>query len=111
MSDDYSTAIDFLKVLADASRLAIIEFLKEGEKTPTEIQDALKKGQSTISQQLKILYQAGVIVGRKEGVNKYYKVKNPAIFGLLKSIYKYLDAEKKEKLNDLTSSDIKDILF
>ena len=111
MSDEYNSAIDFLKVLADPSRLAIIEFLKEGEKTPSEIQDALKKGQSTISQQLKILYQAGVITGRKEGVNKFYKVKNTAIFGLLKSIFTYLDVEKKEKLDNLTSSDIKDILF
>ncbi len=81
---------DFLKALADKSRLDIIKFLKSGEKSSQEIQDLLKKGQSTVSQQIKILILANILTYRQEGVKKFYSVKDPKIFQLLSQINGYI---------------------
>ncbi len=84
---------DFLKALADKNRLDIIKFLKSGEKSSQEIQDMLKKGQSTVSQQLKILILANIIIFRQEGVKKWYSIKDNKIFQLLSQINSYILAQ------------------
>ncbi len=81
---------DFLKALADKSRLEIIKYLKNGEKSSQEIQDMLNKGQSTVSQQLKILILANLVTYRTEGVKKFYSIKDPKIFQLLSQINAYI---------------------
>ncbi len=65
---------EVLKALAHASRLQIVAGLKKDGCNVSEIQRQLGLPQSTISQHLKTLRQAGVIVGRREGTNVCYTV-------------------------------------
>lgn len=79
-------------------------------KTPTEIQDTLKKSQSTISQQLKILQQAGLIQVKQEGVKKKYGIKSPQIYKVLENIRSFMITSSQTKTN-VENNDLVDVLF
>ncbi len=102
---------DFLKALADKSRLDIIKFLRNGEKSSLELQEMLKKGQSTVSQQLKILILANIISFRTEGVKKFYSIKDGKIFQLLSQINAYIALHNQEKVDAIHSLDVMDTLL
>lgn len=104
--------VEFLKVLADPTRLAILDLLKiGGEKSSGSIQDALNKTQSTMSQQLKILVNADLLNVRKESRSKLYKIKYPQIFQILSALKLFVSKKNKEKIENLTDFDIIDTLY
>ena len=108
--------IELFKTLADQTRIEILEFLYEfGENNVTTIQEALKKGQSTISQQLKILINADLLDVRKEGRQKLYKIKDPHILKIIEHSRDFLTNKQKEefeqKLINLSNKDISDTLY
>lgn len=90
MEDSVETTVNFLKVLADSTRLKIINLLKGNERTVQEIQDLLNRSQSTISQQLKILTSADLLEVRQEGAKKYFKIRDPQIFELVSMIESFI---------------------
>lgn len=82
---------DVLKALAHPARLRIVLGLKINECNVSEIQKKMGLPQSTISQHLKILKNAGIIVGRREGTKVCYKV----IDQCARRIVEILEKEKK----------------
>ena len=62
------------RILAQESRLKIINALFSGEKNVTEIIEATGLLQSNVSKQLKTLTKEGIIEGHKSGTNKYYRI-------------------------------------
>lgn len=74
---------DFLKALADPTRLKIIYLLKHGELCVCEIFTAMDKPQPTVSHHLNILKKAGIIKFHKEGVWVHYSLSNPEIIRIL----------------------------
>ncbi|MBW4827090.1 MAG: metalloregulator ArsR/SmtB family transcription factor [Clostridiaceae bacterium] len=79
---------DVLKAISHPVRLCIVRrLLKEGEKNVTEMQNCLDAPQSTVSQHLSRLKAAGVIEGRREGIEIYYKLINKDVEKILKSIF------------------------
>jgi len=115
MSEIKKFTVDFLKVVADQTRLDILNLLQNSELSSSEIQDKLKKSQSTISQHLKILDNSNLIViePRKEGKKliKYYIIKDHRIFKLLSEINSFVVKINKEKLVDLRDLDVVDTLL
>ncbi|MEM2135453.1 MAG: metalloregulator ArsR/SmtB family transcription factor [Candidatus Jordarchaeaceae archaeon] len=71
--------VEFLKALADETRLKILQFLGDKEMCQCDIVPAMDKSQSTISQHLQILTNAGVLEYRKEGQRSLYKLKDERI--------------------------------
>jgi DNA-binding transcriptional ArsR family regulator len=63
-----------LKALAHPARLKIVTGLLKNECNVAQIQRALGLPQSTISQHLRILKNAGIIKGRREGTKTCYRV-------------------------------------
>ena len=63
------------EVLADASRRAIIEILRTGERTVNDIVDALDIHQSGVSRHLRILHEAGFVKVRPDGQRRYYALR------------------------------------
>lgn len=55
------------KALSDPTRLRILNELRTGEKTVTEIYCATSATQSNASKQLTLLHEAGFLARRKEG--------------------------------------------
>ena len=64
--------------LSDPTRLAIVQRLRGGERCVCDLTDLLGAAQSRLSFHLKVLRQAGVVEGRKEGRWSYYSLRAEA---------------------------------
>ena len=64
--------------LSDPTRLAIVQRLRGGERCVCDLTDLLGAAQSRLSFHLKVLRQAGVVKGRKEGRWSYYSLRPEA---------------------------------
>ena len=71
------------KAVADMTRLKILKLLSEGELCICEIMLALKRPQSSISHNLSILEDAGLIKERKEGKWCRYRISDGAVTDML----------------------------
>lgn len=74
MTVNYEKVSETLKALAHPARLKIVAGLLKDECNVAQIQKVLGLPQSTISQHLRILKNAGIIKGRKEGTKICYRV-------------------------------------
>ncbi len=111
MSELKKDIIEFMKVLADQTRLEILDLLYREKRTSSEIQSALNKSQSTISQHLKVLTTKNLIIFERINNVKYYKIKNKDIFKLLVDIKSFVMGINKEKLQTMSNEDIIDTLL
>ncbi len=83
----YNHKAEILKVLAHPVRLCIVKGLMEnGECNVSHMQLCLDAPQSTISQHLQKLRSAGIIEGRRNGLEIYYSIRNKAIEDLIKVV-------------------------
>lgn len=71
-----ASTINFLRLLADPTRLRLILLLEQEELSVAELQDVLGMGQSRISSHLAQLKRAGVVEDRRAGKNVYYGLTN-----------------------------------
>ncbi|MBY9015388.1 MAG: winged helix-turn-helix transcriptional regulator [Candidatus Lokiarchaeota archaeon] len=111
MSELKKDTIEFLKVLADQTRLEILDLLYQKDKTSSEIQSALNKSQSTISQHLKVLANKNLINFERINNVRYYNIKNIEVFKLLIDIKSFVAGINKEKLQTMRNEDVLDTLF
>ena len=65
--------LDLLQVV-DATRLAILEMLRGGERCVCDLQADLDAAQSKLSFHLKVLKDAGLVTDRREGRWSYYEI-------------------------------------
>lgn len=76
-----------LKVLAHPVRLCIVAgLLRTGECNVNKIQTCLDLPQSTVSQHLARLREAGVVVATRVGVEVFYHVAEGEMTGLIRSL-------------------------
>ena len=80
-------ATTVLQALANEDRLMLLCQLTQGEKSVGELEDALDIRQPTLSQQLGVLRDKGLVATRREGKRIYYSVADPKIFAVLKTLY------------------------
>ncbi|MHA1688878.1 MAG: ArsR/SmtB family transcription factor [Promethearchaeota archaeon] len=111
MSSKYNKLINFLSLLADNTRLDILNLLKEKERPSAEIQEILNKSQSTISQQLKLLRENQLINYRKRNNVNYYYIKNENIFKLLANLQAFIDNIEINELWERSKRDLEDLLL
>ena len=74
MAINYEKVSEILKALAHPARLKIMSGLLKNECNVARIQKALGLPQSTISQHLRVLKNADIIKGRREGNKTCYRV-------------------------------------
>jgi len=74
MERDFEELAVCMRALGHPMRLKIVKGLIDNECNVTQIQHNLGIPQSTISQHLKILKNAGIIESRREGTTVCYKV-------------------------------------
>ena len=84
--NSYETQSDLLKALSHATRLAILDILRDGEQCVCHMEATLDLRQAYISQQLMILKQAGILETRRDGLNLYYRVIKPELFSVLDAL-------------------------
>lgn len=74
---------DFFRALGHPARLKLLELLRNGEKSVTELQAQLEIEPSAVSQQLAVLRSKNIVEARKVGTTVLYSVRDPQIFQLL----------------------------
>ena len=79
-----------LGILANESRLAIIDFLQVRERNVSEIVKRLQLDQSTVSKHLTLLRTAGLIEGRREGNRVVYQLVLPCVVDLCSCVSQVL---------------------
>ena len=62
------------KALSDENRIRILKLLHNGEMCACKLLDALNISQPTLSHHMKILCDAGIVSGRKEGKWMHYSI-------------------------------------
>ena len=76
MAYEYKEAAKVFKAFCDENRLQILELLQSGEKCACVLLDDLQISQSTLSHHMKLLCDANIVQGRKEGKWVHYSI-NP----------------------------------
>jgi len=72
----------FLKALADPTRLRILHALQGGERCVNELLAELPCTQANVSKHLALLRAAGIVEFRRQGVQIYYRIADPAVFAI-----------------------------
>ncbi|MBV8502299.1 MAG: helix-turn-helix transcriptional regulator [Paucibacter sp.] len=81
-------AVGALKALAHEDRLLLLCQLSQGEMCVSELEEALDIHQPTLSQQLGVLRNEGVVSTRRDGKRIYYDVVDADVLELLKVLYR-----------------------
>ena len=63
------------KALSDENRIRILGQLRSGEKCACKLLEALNISQPTLSHHMKILCDAGLVTGRREGKWTHYSIR------------------------------------
>lgn len=92
--DEKKTAAVF-KAFCDENRIKIIKSLRSGEKCACKLLEEIDVTQPTLSHHMKILCDAGITVGRKEGKWTHYSISPEGV------------ERAKEYLEALTEPDIR----
>jgi DNA-binding transcriptional ArsR family regulator len=80
-------AIGFLKALAHESRMLILCFLADGEKSVRDLEGLLGQRQSTVSQHLARLRLDGLVTTRRDGKMVYYSLADENVRTMLTALY------------------------
>jgi ArsR family transcriptional regulator len=89
------------QALANASRLEILEVLRDGEKPVGAIIARMERDQANISQHLAALRLKGLVVNRREGNQVFYSVRDPLLFEVLDLMRRYAAAHVHDHIAQL----------
>jgi ArsR family transcriptional regulator len=87
MADSAREASEFLKALANESRLMILCNLLDGGKSVGELEAFLSLRQSTVSQQLARLRLEGLVSARRDGKTIQYSIADDKVRAVIDVLY------------------------
>jgi ArsR family transcriptional regulator len=93
----YELQSDVCKTLASPKRIEILNALKEGEKTVSELVEILGVPKANVSQHLAVMRHKGILKSRREGINMYYSVSNSKVIDACLLMKEVLMEQMKEK--------------
>lgn len=85
------------KALAEPARLQILNCLRAGEMTVSELVEETEFGQANVSKHLQLLHTLGFVSRRKEGLYVYYALADKSVFQLCDVMCGRLEAEMKAR--------------
>jgi len=87
---------EIVKAIAHPLRIAIVDFLKDGEQCVCDIAEHVGSERSNVSRHLSVMVAAGVLDYRKQGLKVIYRLKTPCILDFLSCITTCLKQQLKE---------------
>jgi DNA-binding transcriptional ArsR family regulator len=81
-------ATEFLKALSHEKRLMILCLLAEGEKSVTDIEQALRLRQPAVSQQLARLRADDLVEARRNGKSVYYSLARSEVREIIEALHR-----------------------
>lgn len=86
------------QALAHPTRVAIVEYLNQGELSVGQLCEKLEIGQANTSQHLALLRGKQIVETRKAGNQIYYRLRDPAFGKVLAALREYFLAHITETL-------------
>ena len=86
MEQIYLDTAKVLKAISDPKRLRIVDMLSCGELCACKILEAFRITQPTLSHDMKVLVEAGIVSDRREGKNTYYALRSERLAGFLNTM-------------------------
>jgi DNA-binding transcriptional ArsR family regulator len=74
------------RVIGEPMRIRILDQLREGPATVSELRDALGTTQQNVSKHLVVLHQAGIVGREKEGTRVRYSIADESVFDLCEQV-------------------------
>jgi DNA-binding transcriptional ArsR family regulator len=74
------------RVLAEPMRIKLLDRLREGDATVTELQQAVGASQQNVSKHLNILHNAGMVDRAKDGNHARYSIADDGVFELCEQV-------------------------
>ncbi|HDN2510333.1 TPA: helix-turn-helix transcriptional regulator [Providencia rettgeri] len=87
MKQAASQTASLLKTLGNPDRLILLCQLTQGEACVSDLEQQLGIQQPTLSQQLTVLRNDGLVKTRREGKRIYYAIADEKLFTLLNTLY------------------------
>jgi DNA-binding transcriptional ArsR family regulator len=85
------------RILSEALRLRLIDLLRDGEMSVTELTAALPTSQPNVSKHLKILTDSGILRRDQRGNTVYYSIADRTIFQLCEVVCDSLGERYKKQ--------------
>jgi ArsR family transcriptional regulator len=92
----YEKQADIAKAIAHPLRIAIINFLKDGDQCVCDIADYVGSERSNVSRHLSVMVNAGLLDYRKEGLKVIYKLKCACIIDFFSCVTRVLKQQAKD---------------
>ena len=95
----YELKAEIIAAMAHPIRLAVIDYLAEGEQCVCDIVEHVGAGRSNVSRHLAVMLKAGVLECRKDGLRMIYALRTPCISKCLNCV----ESALKEKIRGETA--------
>jgi len=84
------------KAIAHPLRIAIVDFLREGEQCVCDIAEHVGSERSNVSRHLSVMVNAGILDYRKQGLKVIYALKTPCLLDFFSCVVGVLKQQAKE---------------
>lgn len=91
------------RALSEPARLQILNCMRSGEMTVTDVVDETGFGQANVSKHLQILHTLGFVSRRKEGLFTFYRLADKSVFTICDIMCNQLEAEAHARRRVLAS--------
>ncbi|MEI7834864.1 MAG: metalloregulator ArsR/SmtB family transcription factor [Planctomycetota bacterium] len=89
----YEMKAQIIQAVGQPIRLAILDFLKDGEQCVCDIAEAVDAERSNVSRHLSVLLNAGILECRKDGLKMIYSLRTPCILNFFSCVADVLKAQ------------------
>jgi ArsR family transcriptional regulator len=87
---------EIAKAVGHPLRVAVIDFLRDGEKCVCDIAKYVDSERSNVSRHLSVMVGAGVLTCRKEGLRVFYNLRTPCIAEFLSCVTRVVKHQAKD---------------
>jgi len=87
---------EIAKAIAHPLRIAIVNFLKDGEQCVCDIAEYICSERSNVSRHLSVMVNTGLLDYRKDGLKVIYRLKCPCIVDFFSCVSRVLKQQAKE---------------
>jgi DNA-binding transcriptional ArsR family regulator len=95
------------KLLSSATRLQILQYICEKERTVTELGELTGQKQANLSKQLGLLHRAGLIRRRVDGIHVYYRTADDSLISICQHMRKVVVDSQREMASSLSGGEEK----
>ncbi|MHC4580436.1 MAG: ArsR/SmtB family transcription factor [Planctomycetota bacterium] len=92
----YEKQAEIAKAIGHPLRIAIIDFLKDGEQCVCDIAQHVGSERSNISRHLSVMVRAGILGYRKEGLKVIYRLRTPCILDFFSCVAVVIKQQARE---------------